>query len=104
MTAPNRPHHHTTPYSLCTQYLSPNPQSRTPRISRGGFCDVNERSVGDRRIVGHDQLYRNRLSNRTHTLYCMLARRTSDVLLTREKARRDDKDTLAQSRDIIAIC
>ena len=50
MAAPNRRHHHATPYSLCTQHLSPNPQPRTPRIPRGGFCDVNERSVSDRRI------------------------------------------------------
>ena len=49
MAARNRPHHHTTPYSLCTQHLSPNPQPRTPPIPRGGLCDVNERSVSDRR-------------------------------------------------------
>ena len=30
---------------------------------------MNERIASNRRIVGHDQLYRSRLSNRTHTLY-----------------------------------
>ena len=49
MTARKRRHHHATPYSLCTQHLSPNPQSHTPSIPWGGLCDVNERAVSDRR-------------------------------------------------------
>ena len=48
MAALNRRHHHATPYSLCTQHLSPNPQPRTPQIPRGGCCHMNERSVSDR--------------------------------------------------------
>ena len=62
------PHH----YSLCTQHLSLNPQPRTPHVLEEELCHVDERSVSDRRIVGHDRLYRNRESNRNPSILLLL--------------------------------
>ena len=77
MAALSRPHHHATP--LLSVYSAPisEPTITHATRSRGGLRRVNERAVSDRRIVGHDWLYRNREGNRGLSFYLALVVRSS---------------------------
>ena len=58
MAAPSRPHHHATPLLPVHSALVSEPITTHATQFLGELCHVNERSVSDRRIVGHDRLYR----------------------------------------------
>ena len=67
MAAPSRPHYLATTLCVLSTYLRTHNHAR--HTSTEELRHVNERAVSDRRIVGHDRLYRNRESDRTLPFY-----------------------------------